>query len=159
MDGITFKISGTFKGAFEEIANQMPNIERTALYRAAYALREKLRHSLVSSLPKAIQRNPRYSDTLVDAIGFTKVDGASLNVNAMGTRKSRSGTYRTRFFEAGTKGRYQKRYKGIRLKKKKYIGKITGTYFFRNTVEANRENIVNIMRDVISKYVQECFKH
>lgn len=159
MDGITLTISGTFKGAFEEIANQMPNIEKRALYHAAYYLRDEIRKSFKSKLPKADQRNPRYSDTLVDAIGFTKVDGASLNVNAMGTRKSGSGTYRTRFFEAGTKDRYQKTRNGIRLKKKKFIGKITGTYFFRNTVEANRENIVNIMRDVISKYVQECFKH
>ena len=38
MDGITLKISGTFKGAFEEIANQMPNIEKRALYHAAYFL-------------------------------------------------------------------------------------------------------------------------
>lgn len=157
MEGITFKISGTFKGAFEEIANQMPNVERIALYRAAYALREKLRHSLVSSLPKAIQRNPRYSDTLVDAIGFTKVDGASLNVNAMGTRKSSSGTYRTRFFEAGTKDRYQKTRNGIRLKKKKFIGKIKPTNFFSSTVQANRGMVASKMEEVIIPYIKQIF--
>ena len=118
MDGITLTISGTFKGAFEEIANQMPNIEKRALYHAAYFLRDEIRKSFKSKLPKADQRNPRYSDTLLDAVGFSKVDGASLNVNAMGNRKSSSGTYRARFFEAGTKDRYQKTRNGIRLKKK-----------------------------------------
>ena len=127
MDGITLKISGTFKGAFEEVANQMPNIERIALYRAAYALRDEIRKTFKSKLPKADQRNPRYSDTLLDAVGFSKVDGASLNVNAMGNRKSSSGTYRARFFEAGTKDRYQKTRNGIRLNKKKLIGKIKQT--------------------------------
>jgi hypothetical protein len=68
MDGIYFKISGSFKGKFEEVAEQMPNIEKRALYRGAYLLRDKIRQSLVSSVPKATQHNPKYVDTLVDAV-------------------------------------------------------------------------------------------
>lgn len=30
MDGIYFKISGSFKGNFEEVAKEMPNIEKRA---------------------------------------------------------------------------------------------------------------------------------
>ena len=157
MDGITFKISGTFKGAFEEVVNQMPNIEKRALYHAAYFLRDEIRKSFKSKLPKADQRNPRYSDTLLDAVGFSKVDGASLNVNAMGNRKSSSGTYRARFFEAGTKDRYQKTRNGIRLKKKKFIGKIKPTNFFSSTVQANRGMVASKMEEVIIPYIKQIF--
>ena len=111
MEGITFRITGNLRGPLDEMREQLPRAEKRALYRAAYFLRDKIRQSLTSSLPKATNRNPKYSDTLIDAVGFTKVDGASLNINAMGNRKKTSGTYRTRFFENDTRDRYQKSYK------------------------------------------------
>jgi len=157
MDGIYFKISGSFKGNFEEVAKEMPNIEKRALYKAAYFLREKLRESLVSAVPKATEHNPKYIDTLVDAVGFSKVDGATTIVNAMGTRKKGSGTYRTRFFEDGTVKRYQKKRNGIKLKKKKYIGYIKPTNFFKSAVQANENAAVQLMEDVIGEYVEKAF--
>lgn len=157
MDGIYFKISGSFKGNFEEVAKEMPNIEKRALYRAAYFLREKIRESLVSSVPKSTAHNPKYIDTLVDAVGFSKVDGASTVINAMGNRKKGSGTYRTRFFEEGTVKRYQKKRNGIRLKRKKYIGRIKPTNFFKSAVSANESAAVKLMEDVICEYVDTAF--
>ena len=156
MDGISLKVSGTLLGPLEKMKEELPRAEKRALYRAAYALRDKLRQSLVSSIPKAATHNAKYNDTLVDAIRFTKVDGASLNINAMGSRKKGSGTYRTRFFENNTKDRYQKTYRGIKLKKKRFLGHITGTHFFSSTVESNQNYIVDIMRNVIAEYVKEC---
>lgn len=157
MDGISLKISGNLRGPLDEMREQLPRAEKKALYRAAYFLRDKIRQSLTSSLPKATNRNPKYSDTLIDAVGFTKVDGASLNINAMGNRKKTSGTYRTRFFENDTRDRYQKSYKGQKLKKKRFLGHITGTHFFRNAVEANQPAAIELMRGVISEFVQEIY--
>lgn len=157
MEGITLKITGNLRGPLDEMREQLPRAEKRALYRAAYFLRDKIRQSLTSSLPKATNRNPKYSDTLIDAIGFTKVDGASLNINAMGNRKKTSGTYRTRFFENDTRDRYQKSYKGQKLKKKRFLGHITGTHFFRNAVEANQPAAIELMRGVISEFVQEIY--
>lgn len=157
MDGITLSIRGSFKGNFDEIAKEMPNIEKRALYRAAYFLRDKIRESLISAVPKATQKNPKYIDTLVDAVGFSRVDGASTTINAMGTRKTGSGTYRTRFFEEGTVKRYHKKRNGIKLKKKKYIGFIKPTHFFSSAVNANKQAAIDIMRDTITEYVQESF--
>lgn len=157
MDGITLSIRGSFKGNFDEIAKEMPNIEKRALYRAAYFLRDKIRESLISAVPKATQKNPKYIDTLVDAVGFSRVDGASTVINAMGTRKTGSGTYRTRFFEEGTVKRYHKKRNGVRLKKKKYIGFIKPTRFFASAVNANKQAAIDIMRDTITEYVQESF--
>ena len=157
MDNISLKVTGTLLGPLEELKQELPKAERRALYRAAYFLRDKIRQSLTSSLPKATNRNPKYSDTLIDAVGFTKVDGASLNINAMGNRKSTSGTYRTRFFENDTRDRYQKSYKGQKLKKKRFLGHITGTHFFSNAVEANQPAAIELMRGVISEFVQEIY--
>ena len=157
MEGITFRITGNLRGPLDEMREQLPRAEKRALYRAAYFLRDKIRQSLTSSLPKATNRNPKYSDTLIDAIGFTKVDGASLNINAMGNRKKNSGTYRTRFFENDTRDRYQKSYRGQKLKKKRFLGHITGTHFFRNAVEANQPAAIELMRGVISEFVQEIY--
>ena len=158
MDAISLKISGTLLGPLEELKEELPRAEKRALYRAAYFLRDKIRQSLSTDIPKATQPNQKYNDTLVDAVGFTRVDGASLNVNALGTRKPGSGTYRTRFFEEGTKDRYQKTRNGVRLKKKKFIGKIGATHFFKNSVQTNENQAVDLMREVINQYVQEIYK-
>lgn len=159
MDGITLKIEGTLTAPLEELREELPRAERRALYRAAYYLRSKIRESLSSAIPKATQSNPKYNDTLVDAVGFSKVDGASLNINAMGNRKKGSGTFRTRFFEAGTKDRYQKSRNGVKLQKKKYIGKIKPTWFFHKAVNANEAQAVKLMEDVISEYVNIAMKN
>lgn len=159
MDGITLKIRGTLKGPFEEVAAQMPRIEKRALYRAAYFLREKIQNQLISSLPASTKRNPKYSDTLVDAVQFTRVDGASLVVNAMGNRKPKSGTFRARFFEEGTVERFHKKRNGIRLKRKKSVGHIKPYKFFSSAVSANENAAIQIMRDTISEYVEETFKN
>lgn len=153
MDGITLKIEGTLTAPLEELKDELPRAEKRALYRAAYFLRDKIRQSLSSAIPKATQSNPKYNDTLVDAVGFTKVDGASLNINAMGNRRKGSGTFRARFFETGTKDRYQKTRNGVKLQKKKYIGKIKPTWFFHKAVNANEAQAVKLMEDVISEYV------
>lgn len=157
MDGITLSVRGSFKGNFDEIAKEMPNIEKRALYKAAYFLRDKIRQSLISAVPKATQKNPKYNDTLVDAVGFSRVDGASTTINAMGNRKTGSGTFRTRFFEEGTVKRYHKKRNGIRLKKKKFIGRIKPTKFFTSAVQANRNAAVKMMEDVITEYVDTAF--
>ena len=158
MDGITLSIRGSFKGNFDEIAKEMPNIEKRALYKAAYFLRDKIQQSLISAVPKATQKNPKYTDTLVDAVGFSRVDGASTTINAMGTRKTGSGTYRTRFFEEGTRERFHKKRNGIKLKKKKSVGRIKPTKFFASAVQANRNTAVKLMEDVLTEYVDTAFK-
>ena len=157
MDNITLKITGNLLGPLEEMKRELPKAEKRALYAAGWFLRDKIRQSLVSSVPKATQPNPKYNDTLVDAVGFTRPDGASININAMGTNRKGSGAYRTRFFENDTRDRYQKSYKGQKLKKKRFLGHITGTHFFRNAVEANQPAAIELMRGVISEFVQEIY--
>lgn len=157
MDGIHVKITGTLKASFEKVKEEMPRVEARALYKAAYFLRDAVRTSLTTKVPKATVRNPRYNDTLVDAVGFTRVDGASLTVNALGSGRPGSGAYRARFFENDTKERFHKTRNGIPLKKKKSVGHITGTHFFADAVNANKANIEQIISDTISEETQKIF--
>lgn len=157
MDNISLKITGNLLGPLEEMKRELPKAEKRALYAAGWFLRDKIRQSLVSSLPKATQPNTKYNDTLVDAVGFTRPDGASININAMGTNRKGSGAYRTRFFENDTRDRYQKTYRGVKLKKKRFLGHITGTHFFQNAVQQNQSQAVKMMEEVISEYVQQIY--
>ena len=157
MDDIKVKMTGTLTGPLKQMQEEIPIAEKRALYRAAYFLRDKIRQSLTSNVPKATQPNPRYNDTLVDAVGFSKVDGASVNVNALGAGRKGSGAFRARFFEKDTKDRYQKTYNGIKLKNKRFLGHITGTNFFSSAVDANEAAVVQIMQDVLGEFVQETF--
>ena len=158
MDNIRLYIRGSFKGNFDEVARQMPQIEKRALYHAAYYMRDKIKQYLKSALPKSDQRNPKYIDTLQDAVLFTRPDGASLIVHAMGSRKTGSGTYRTRFFENGTKKRYQKSFNGVKLKKKRYLGFIKPLHFFSDAVSAETNNTIKQMEDILSEYIEKAFE-
>lgn len=159
MDDITFKISGSLTVPLKRAMIELPSAERRALYHAAYFLRDKVRQSIVTNVPKATVRNPKYNDTLVDAVMFTRPDGASITLHALGNRKKGSGTFRTRFFEIGTKDRYQKTRNGVKLKRKKYVGKLKPTYFFRSAVNANREGVTNAMREILDRYITKCFEN
>lgn len=158
MDQIKFFVKGTFKGSFDDVARQMPDIERHALYHAAYYMRDKIKEYLKRAVPKSDEHNPKYIDTLQDAVLFTRPDGASLVVHAMGNRKKGSGTYRTRFFEAGTKDRYQKTWNGVKLKKKRYLGSIKPTHFFGDAVAAERSNVARQMEEIIGIYIEKAFE-
>lgn len=154
MDKIEVKITGTLTTKFEEAVREIPKMERLALYRAGFFLRDKIRQQLIKSVPKATTPNPRYNDTLVDAVGFTRPDGGSIIVNAMGLNRSGSGAFRARFFEGGTRDRYAKTRNGAKLKKKRFLSKIGPTHFFSNAVNANKAGVVSIIEDVIKKYVK-----
>ncbi len=154
MDNFTLKIEGDIIGKFEEAVKRLPGAEKRALYTAAKFLRDKGRESLISKLPKAAQKNPKYNDTMADAVRFTKVDGATLKVHALGTRETGSGTYRARFFEEQTRDRYQKRYAGVRLKRKRYLGHVGGLYYFKSAMDSNINEATRMMQDVMSEYLE-----
>lgn len=112
--------------------------------------RKQVIQNLKSSLPKAIKRNPKYNDRLVDAVKIRAKNDRDAEtgviygvIHTMGTRKKGSGTFRTRFFEGGTKERYQKTYNGRPLKKKRYLGKLEPKYFFRQGQEGVQQTVSN----------------
>lgn len=107
--------------------------------------------------------NPKYSDLLRDGIMMTRTDEveSKLKVHILGTRSSKSGTFRLRFFENGTKDRYQKTYKGRPLKKKRFVGKIPdGKYsFFNTSIDASQQDATSMFEKVLLESIERAWNN
>lgn len=89
-----------------------------ALFNAAMKVKEKARSLFVSKLPMATHKNPKYDDTLVDAIYAGHVHDGRIKITSVGNRKKGSGTFRTRFFMGTTKRREAPGYRRTKEGKK-----------------------------------------
>ncbi len=105
--------------------------------------------------------NPKYSDLLSDGIRMTKVDEVEdkLKVHIMGVRSKQSGTFRLRFFENGTRDRYQQTYKGQPLKKKRFVGRIKdGKYsFFNSSIDAAQGEATSTFETVLYEAIDRAW--
>lgn len=142
--------SGVVKMLDALSTKEVMGIQRTALRKAANVLRSDARKRLKKDLPNATISKGKYSDTLIQGV-ITSVredkEGMDAKVHIMGTRKQTSGTFRTRFFEGGTK---------VRKTKKGYErGKIKPLYFFKDAVSATKDKVQSTLDKELSKTIQE----
>lgn len=106
---------------------EMKSSLKSALNTAGNKLKGETKSLFRKALPAASKSNPKYSDKMIDAVRRSKVKETSqhemyVKVHIMGTRNTGSGTYRARFFEAGTRLR--------RTRKGYYRGSIKALNFF-----------------------------
>ena len=153
MNEMGVQIQGDFKGTLWQMERQMPGIQKQALYAAAKVLKDAATQQMKSDFPASTHKNNKYNDTIADAVRMSKVDEAEGTVHVLGTRNKGSRTYMARFFEKGTKDRYQKTFKGVKLKKKKWIGKIKPLRFFNKAVNANLTKAFQRMEEVFSQRI------
>lgn len=137
-------------------------VKRRALSKAGNAIKRDARKTFKSKLPKASHKGEKFSDRLIDAIRTSKIKNEGtgelhLKVHTMGTRKSRSGTFRARFFEGGTRNRTQKPYVdslGRKYTHGRNIGRIKPLYFFNDSVSRGKIQEVNMARDIEAEIVK-----
>lgn len=107
--------------------------------------------------------NPKYNDLLSDAIRISRVDevDSAIKVHIMGVRSKGSGTFRLRFFENGTKERFQSQLKGKPLKKKRSLGQIpNGKYsFFDTSIARSESNAVSAFNETLQKYIERAWNN
>ena len=134
---------------------------QAALYSGASVLKEQTKTNLTTMLPASTRQNPKYTDTLLDAIRNTHSEGDVVTVHILGSRASGSGTYRTRFFEKGTKQgtRYQKTRNGKPLRKKKFVGQPPALHFFSSAVESSEPRVIHAMEEIINNMMDEAQKN
>ena len=119
--------------------------QRRALSQSGRILLKKARQNAVSLVPNVRQPNPKYSDTMYDAIRMKVYQEDDFRwyfkVHILGTRKKTSGTFRLRFFEGGTaprKTRYEYTDKlGRTYPAGQNRGSLRGTNFFSSAVSAS----------------------
>ena len=104
-----------------------------------------------------------YNDKIEDAVMISKIEGSfgeelSQKVHVLGTKKTGSGTYRFRFLEGGTKERYARTKKGSKLKKPRYLGKISGKRFFKNAQNEIVPNLPSLYMAEIDKAINKINK-
>lgn len=133
---------------------ELPDVERRMLLTGALTIRDKAKEQLIGVLPNVTKRSQKYNDSLVDAVRISKPDGGSITVHTLGVRDKGSGTFRARFFEGGTKDRYQKTFNGKKLKKKRLIGKISPLGFFSTAVQTAQGKAFANMQSVLDKYIE-----
>lgn len=153
------QISGDLNKSIDWLQENGKTYFQRALYRGANVLKNQTRENLSSALPASGNPNPKYDDTLQDAIRNSHTEGDVITVHILGTRASGSGTYRTRFFENGTKDRYQKTYKGVPLKKKRFIGRLKPLRFFSSAIASSESKVINAMSDVINTMMDDANKN
>ncbi len=135
---------------FRELSTkEMRKALRNAIGRAASQLQRETKKELRKSMPTATRKG-RYPDSLADAVKRSKIEETkhgeiSAKVHIMGSRRTGSGTYRTRFFEKGTKQR--KTAKGYNR------GSIKALYFFATAQAAFYAEYDRILNDEIQKAI------
>lgn len=114
-----------------------------ALAEAAAKLKKETQTNMISRIPRANVRQ-RYDDTLADAVRISinlKDNPIKAIVHILGTRSRGSGTFRTRFFEGGTRERITK--KGSR-------GRIEPKSFFADAINNLRASLESMIESALS---------
>lgn len=137
--------------SFDKMQAILPEIEKKTLQSGAMALKEKVKEAFIAKLPSASNpiRKPyrNYTGTpLTEGVRQSKVDERSntVTVHILGSH-GQDMTWLTRMYENETKPRYQKTYKGKKLRKKRYTGKLRGYHFFEPTIQTNIESVTQQM--------------
>lgn len=116
---------------------EIRRIERKSLSKAAGVLKRAVKQRLKQEVPAATQSSEKYNDKLIDAIKSTIFEENTemmFKLHTMGSRKSGSGTFRTRFFAVGTKERNSDGHNR---------GHIEATHFFSEGVSSSSSKAVN----------------
>lgn len=149
-DGISVDVSGA-KEMFESLSTRrIMGVQKKALRKAANVVKKDARARLRQALPNASKKNPKYSDTLLDAIRVSVWEdgnGAYSKVHTMGSRKSTSGTFRARFFEGGTVVR--------QTKEGKNRGALSQLNFFGSALNSTKGEVESTIDRELTKAIQE----
>lgn len=146
--------------------SEMMKVQKRALSRAARLIYKKAQQNAVSSVPKVRQSNPKYSDTMYDAIRMSVYEDKDytwhFKVHILGSRKKTSGTFRLRFFEGGTvprKTRYSYTDKlGRTYPAGQNRGQLRGTNFFGSAISGADSEIITALQENLVEEIKKITK-
>lgn len=144
----------------EDFTDIVHKAKAGALRKGANVIKTKAQQSLASTGVQYTKRNPRYSDTLKDAIRTTKIrEDNTIGIHILGSKAKTSGTYRLRFFENGTKERFATTYKGQPLKKKRRLGRIKAYKFFESAVTSSQSQAQKAIAEQLTKQIDKAWNN
>lgn len=146
---------------FQELTSkQMTGAIKKAVSRGAAELKGETISQLHSSGIDIDRPNTKYQDKLDDGVMMRKAKGNYDEdiysiVHIMGSRATGSGTFRLRFFEKGTKDRYQQTSNGKPLQKSRFLGSIKPHWFFKNANSTIESRLDQIYLEEIEKAIDK----
>lgn len=150
---------------FEEMIKNLGPTQVKALNTAAYIIKKSVKDTFASKMPAANRpfKVPATStrgykitkaDQLVDAVRQSSATDVATKV-FMGGRESGSPLFIARMYNKNSKDRYAVTNKGVRLKKKKYLGHITGVDYFDSGIEAGQTEAIDAVNNIMQNYTEK----
>lgn len=152
-------IADTLSTSIQDVLKVMSRAENSALRAGANVIKRQTKKNLKSSGISLSKTDSKYDDSLMDAIRVSRPENGDIKVHIMGTRRKTSGTFRLRFFEGGTKVRYNKTVKGTPLNKKRKVGQIGAHNFFANALSSSAGDVENAMDKALTKYIEKAWNN
>ena len=161
--GLEVDIEKTFEQFADLTAQQMTFAIKKALNKAAVELRQLTTDNFLSSGIRQHSPDSKYNDSMEEGVMMKKAKGSYDEdfysiVHIMGSRATGSGTFRLRFYEKGTKDRYQQSANGKPLSKPKYIGSIKPKWFFKSANSQIESSLDRIYMEEIDKAIEKINK-
>lgn len=158
------QLSGDFFGSLLNMEKEIPTVSTKALRAGGAILKQGVKDEFVSRMPAAARpfkggttKNGyklNAGEKLVDAVRQTKSDPTSVTIY-VGKGGSNSPLFISQMYNVQTKDRYTKTYRGIKLKKKKYVGKVGGLNYFDTGLSAKEQAAYSRIEEILSN---ELFK-
>lgn len=152
-------VTDTLNRSIEDVLKVMSRAESSALRAGASVIRRTARQNAKSTGVKVMARSEKYTDRLIDAIRASKVKDGSIVVHTMGTQAKGSGTFRMRFFEGGTKERWQKKVNGRALLHPRKLGKIDPHPFFNPAVQSSSKEVFQAMDEKLRATIERAWNN
>ena len=146
---MTYSDGGLMKCLEALSGKEIRRIEKKAMRKGAAAIKRQAVSNLKKDVPGSSRSSGKYSDKLTDAIRSTVYEEGNeimFKTHIMGTRGKNSGTFRTRFFEKGTRERNSDGHNR---------GSIKATNFFSEAVSQSSQKAYNAINQTFTDEVQK----
>lgn len=158
-----FTLEGDFIGSFNRMINEMPDICNKALNVGAYIIKENIKSVFKQKMPAAGRafKVPATSkggykitkpDTLIDAIRQSKAHITRTTISVQGN-ESGSPLFIARMYNARTKPRYVKTWRGKKLRKRRYVGEVGGLNYFETGISGAEQQAYDAMQRILENYI------
>lgn len=142
---------------------EMMKAQKRSLSRAGRLLYKQTRQNVSTLVPKSRVPNPKYSDTLYDAVRMGVYEDSNfkwfLKVHVLGSRKKTSGTFRLRFFEGGTVPRKTKTAYTDRLGRTypagQNRGRLNSRNFFSAAISSKQNEVIEAIQTNIIEEIEK----
>lgn len=167
--GLTCDFIKNFDVFYDIIEENIEGATQAALKEGGKAMIKHIKRAMIAAFAQKNYQRPdvnhspeEHIDKLTDAVMMSRIKKydwmkKEAFVHTLGNHKRYGGTYRARFFNAGTQDRVITSYDGKQLKKPNYMGVIPQLSYFKQGVASSEEDYFRAVEQGLMKWVQRIF--